>query len=418
MDQGTLLKILFMLVLVALSGFFSATETAFSCLNRARLKNLADRGDRRAARTLALSERYDELLSTILIGNNIVNIALASIGTVVFVSWIGDAGVSVSTAVITVVVLVFGEISPKSLAKEAPESFAMAVSPVVQVLVVVLKPINWLFTQWKALLSGLFRIKDDRKLTQDELLTLVEEAEQEGGMNAQESELLKSAIEFHDLDVTDILTPRVRVDGVDLHSTSAEIADAFEQCGYSRLPVYEETLDHIVGILHQKDFYNHVRKGNFKLEGLLKKPVYVPESVKISDLLRLLQKTQSQMAVVADEYGGTVGIVTMEDILEELVGEIWDEHDEVEQPFQKMDENTYHVLGSADPEEMFDRFGLSCATDASTVGGWVMEQLRRVPQAGDSFCYSGWEAMVLKADGRHVLEIEMKRIHRAKAANA
>ena len=217
--QGTTTELLLVPVLITLSAFFSATETAYSSLNRARLKSLADRGQKRAADTLALADRYDELLSTILVGNNIVNIALASVGAVMFVRWLGDAGVGVSTAVVTVFVLIFGEISPKSLAKEVPERFAMAVYPLIRVFVTVLKPVNWLFTKWKQFLSRLLRVDDDHAITQDELLTLVEEAKQEGGMNADESELLKSAIEFHDLDVSDILTPRVRVDGVPLEST-------------------------------------------------------------------------------------------------------------------------------------------------------------------------------------------------------
>ena len=382
--QGTTTELLLALVLITLSAFFSATETAYSSLNRARLKSLADRGQKRAADTLALAERYDELLSTILVGNNIVNIALASVGTVMFVRWLGGAGVGVSTAVVTVFVLIFGEISPKSLAKEVPERFAMAVYPVIRVFVTVLKPVNWLFTKWKQFLSRLLRVDDDHAITQDELLTLVEEAKQEGGMNADESELLKSAIEFHDLDVSDILTPRV--------------------------PVYEETLDHIVGVIHQKDFYNRARKGgDFDLSAIMKKPVYVPQGAKISDTLRLLQRTQSQMAVVADEYGGTVGIVTMEDILEELVGEIWDEHDEVEEPFRFINDNTCRALGSADPEELFEKLGLDCTTEASTVGGWVMEMTERVPQPGDSFDCGPWHATVLRTDGRHVQEIELRR---------
>ncbi len=408
--QEALMQIGLMIVLVALSAFFSATETAFSSLNRARLKSLAEHGKKRAADALALEDRYDELLSTILVGNNIVNIALASVGTVVFVSWIGNAGVSVSTAVITVVVLIFGEISPKSLAKEAPERFAMAVCPVVRGLMAVLKPVNWLFSKWKLLLRRMFSVQDEPSLTQDELLTLVEEAEQEGGMNADESELLKSAIEFHDLDVSDILTPRVRVEGVPLESAPKEAADRFEESGYSRLPVYEETLDHIVGVIHQKDFYNRVRKGgDFGMAQIMKKPVYVTPSAKISDTLRLLQRTQSQMAVVADEYGGTVGIVTMEDILEELVGEIWDEHDEVEEPFRFINDATCRALGSADPEELFEQLNIDAQTEASTVGGWVMEMTESVPKPGDSFDCSGWHAVVLKTDGRHVQEIELRK---------
>lgn len=409
--EGTTLQLLLMLVLVMLSAFFSATETAFSSINRARLKSMADHGQKRAADALALADRYDELLSTILVGNNIVNIALASVGTVVFVRWIGDAGVSVSTAVITVVVLIFGEVSPKSLAKEMPERLAMAVCPAVRGLMTLLKPVNWLFARWKHFLRRLFHVGEDHSITQDELLTLVEEAEQEGGMDAEESELLKSAIEFHDLDVSDILTPRVRVDGVPLCSSPKEAADRFEESGYSRLPVYEETLDHIVGVIHQKDFYNRMRHGvGFRLQDIMKKPVYVPPGAKISDTLRLLQRTQSQMAVVADEYGGTVGIVTMEDILEELVGEIWDEHDEVEEPFRFINENTCRALGSADPEDLFEKLALDGHTETSTVSGWVMEMTERIPQPGDGFDCGGWHATVLRTDGRYVQEIELRRL--------
>ena len=405
------LQVLLMILLLAMSAFFSATETAFSSLNRARLKSMSGPKKKKAEATLDLAERYDELLSTILVGNNVVNIALASIATVVFVSWIGNAGVTVSTVVMTIVVLIFGEISPKSLAKEAPETIAMAVTPAIRFLMSLLKPINWLFSRWKALLRRLLHVQDDGAMTSNELITIVEEAEQDGSMNADESELVKSAIEFHDLDVSDILTPRVRVEGVPLESTPEETADRFEQTGYSRLPVYEETLDHIVGIVHQKDFYNRLRTGvAFQLKDIMKKPVFVPEVAKLSATLHLLQKTQSQMAVVADEYGGTVGIVTMEDILEELVGEIWDEHDEVEEPFRQINKNTWRALGSADPEELFEQLGAECETEASTLSGWVMEQTERVPAPGDAFDYQGWHVVVLKTDGCHVQEMELTRL--------
>ena len=407
--QELTFQLIFMFVLVALSAFFSATETAFSCLNRTRLKNMAEHGSKRAQQTLELAERYDELLSTILVGNNIVNIALSSIATLFFIKLIGNGGAGLSTFVITVVVLIFGEISPKSLAKEAPERFALNVTPIVRLLLGILKPINWLFTQWKTLLRKVFNITDGPAMTSDELLTMVEEVEQEGGMDADETELLKSAIEFHDVDVSDILTPRVRVEGVPVDATVTEAADQFEQSGYSRLPVYEETLDHIVGVLHQKDFFNRARRNaDFSLSEIMKKAVYVPAGAKISDTLKLLQKTQSQMAVVADEYGGTEGIVTMEDILEELVGEIWDEHDEVEEPFRFADNGrTCVVLGSADPEELFEKLEIEDETDASTVSGWVMEKTEKIPQAGDSFDCGAWHATVLKADDRYVQEIQL-----------
>lgn len=410
--QEIIVQLLIMLALVILSAFFSATETAFSALNRTRLKNMAEHGDQRAVSALYLVERYDELLSTILIGNNIVNITLSSIGTLFFIRLVGSGGAGLATCVVTVVVLIFGEISPKSLAKEAPERFAMAATPVVRFIMSVLRPVNWLFTQWKKLLRKAFNIQEESGMTPDELLTMVEEAEHEGGMNAEESELLKSAIEFRDVDVDDILTPRVQVEGVPVDATIAETADRFEQSGYSRLPVYDETLDHIVGILHQKDFYNRARKENsFPISDIMKKPVYVPAGAKISDTLRLLQKTQSQIAVVADEYGGTKGIVSMEDILEELVGEIWDEHDEVEEPFRFSENGLIcRALGSADPEELFEKLAIHGETESSTVSGWVTEQTERIPQEGDSFDFNGWHAVVLKADERHVLEIELHKI--------
>ena len=408
MDNGMIMQLLLMVLLLCMSAFFSATETAFSSLNKTRLKSLADQGNKRAGQALALADQYDNLLSTILVGNNIVNIALASIGTVLFVNLIGSAGVTVSTAVMTVAVLIFGEVTPKSLAKEAPETFAMRVAPVVKLLTMVLRPVNWLFAQWKKLLSKLFKVKDDRRLTQDELITLVEEVEHDGGMNAEESELLRSAIEFHDLDVADILTPRVRVEGVAADATAQEVAEEFEKSGYSRLPVYEETLDKIVGVIHQKDFYRKLREDKGNWQEIIKAAVYVPETVKISDLMRLLQKTKSQMAIVADEYGGTVGIVTMEDILEELVGEIWDEHDEIEVELQQGKNGEWRILGSAPLEELEERFGIGEDADASTVGGFVMQLAERIPKPGDVIPCGDWQFEVLKADERHVEEVLLR----------
>ena len=416
MDNGMIMQLLLMVLLLCMSAFFSATETAFSSLNKTRLKSLADQGNKRAGQALALADQYDNLLSTILVGNNIVNIALASIGTVLFVNLIGSAGVTVSTAVMTVAVLIFGEVTPKSLAKEAPETFAMRVAPVVKLLTMVLRPVNWLFAQWKKLLSKLFKVKDDRRLTQDELITLVEEVEHDGGMNAEESELLRSAIEFHDLDVADILTPRVRVEGVAADATAQEVAEEFEKSGYSRLPVYEETLDKIVGVIHQKDFYRKLREDKGNWQEIIKAAVYVSETVKISDLMRLLQKTKSQMAIVADEYGGTVGIVTMEDILEELVGEIWDEHDEIEVELQQGKNGEWRILGSAPLEELEERFGIGEDADASTVGGFVMQLAERIPKPGDVIPCGDWQFEVLKADERHVEEVLLRPAPAAPAA--
>ena len=409
--ENTALYLILMFVLICLSAFFSASETAYSSLNRVRLKSMAERGERGAARALKLCNRYDDLLSTILVGNNLVNIAMASLGTVLFVRWIGDSGVSVSTAVITVLVLIFGEITPKSIAKETPERFAIGTGALLSIFLFLLTPVNKLFGLWKSWLCRLFKFEEEPAITQDELLTIVEEAQQEGGMNEDESELLKSAIEFHDLDVCDILTPRIRVEGIAIDMSPEEIAECFETSGFSRLPVYEETIDHIIGILHQKVFYQAWRKDpNVDIRPLLQKTVYVPETAKISDTLRLLQRTQSQIAVVTDEYGGTMGIVSMEDILEELVGEIWDEHDEVEEPFRLSENgNVCRVNGTADIEDLLDKLNLKAETEATTAGGWAMELLERVPAEGEKFRFGDWEITITKMEGPVIEEMEMRK---------
>lgn len=406
-------KIILIFVLLIFSSFFSAAETAFSCLNKTRLKNMAERGNKKAEKALALAERYDHLLSTILVGNNIVNIAMASIATLLFTDLLkgdSDTGATLSTVFITLLVLIFGEATPKSLAKEMPEGFAMKITPCMSLLVRLLTPVNWLFLKWKAFLGHFFKHKEDHRLTQDELITLVEEVEQDGVLDKEESELVRSAIEFREQDVADILTPRVHIEGVPLGMDREEVEELFLKSGYSRLPVYEETLDNIIGVLHQKDFYRalHTEKP-FSLEEIIKTPVYVPESTGIDDLLREMQKEKVQMAVVTDEYGGTMGIVTMEDILEELVGEIWDEHDEIEESFRRINEDEWQIRGDAEVEDFCEKFGLEIETEATTVGGWIMEREERVPDKGDSIAYGDLRITVLDADERHVLLLGMKK---------
>ena len=351
-------------------------------------------------------------------GNNIVNISMASIGTVMFVNLLGSSsGPTVSTIVCTVVVLIFGEITPKSVAKEMPENFAMAVTPVMRVLLVVLKPINAVFSGWKKLLCRVFHFEKDRTFSQDELLTLVDEVQQEGGMNEDEGDLLKNSIElFDDRSLTDILTPRVKVEGVPLDATQEEVVAILQESKHSRLPVYDESLDHIVGVLHQKDFFHRLQKGPCTLQELMKKPLFVAETAQVSTTLKLMQRTRSQMAVVADEYGGTAGIVTMEDILEELVGEIWDEHDQVQVNIRHGKDGSLLILGDTPLDELEDALDQEIGdADASTVGGWVMEQTENIPKPGDSFQWEKWRFDVLKTDGRHVMEVQATALPAAEA---
>ena len=358
------------------SAYFSASETAFSTMNRIRMKNLADSGDSRAAVALKLVDNYDKLISTILIGNNIVNITSSSLATVVFTMWLADAGVSVSTAVMTVLVLIFGEISPKTLAKENAESFALATA---------------------RLMHGLM---------------MVDEAQSDGGIDEHNGELIRSAIEFDDLDANDILTPRVDLVAVEKDDSMEEVGRVFMENTYSRLPVYEDTIDNIVGMIHEKDFFTALHNGADSFASAVKPVIYVSGGIKISKLLRLIQQAKTHVAVVVDEFGGTEGIVTLEDILEQLVGDIWDEHDIVEQEIEEINNTTFVVSGSCSLEDFFEMFRLPEEEEEKyesiTVGGWVMEELRCVPEIGAHFVFHGHEVYVTKVEKRHVEEIRFQ----------
>ncbi len=401
---STVATVLIMLALLLMSAYFSATETAFLTMNRIRLKTLAENGNRRAAVALKVSKDLDQLISTILIGNNIVNITLSTVSTVFFLRLLPATGATVSTIVMTLAVLIFGEITPKNLAKDIADSFVLFSAPIIRIIAVILAPLNFLFGLLKKLLSKILTIRKPERYTEQELITIVEEAEQDGGIDEQESELIRSAIEFNDRAVSDILTPRVDVIAVQEDADLDEIADAFTGSGFSRLPVYGETLDDVVGVIHYKDFFNQVLRDGQPLTSITKPPLFIPESVNTSDLLRLLQRSKAHMAFVADEYGGTVGLVTMEDILEELVGDIWDEHDQVVEEFVQRDSDTYQVLCSADLVDLFDRFDVSVdpETDSSTVSGWVIERLGHIPVVGESFDYENLTISVLEADAKRV----------------
>lgn len=413
MDPDSMQPIIFMVVLVIFSAYFSATETAFSTFNRIRLKNLAEDGNRRAKLVLDMSENYDRLLSTILVGNNIVNILLTAIATVFFTSIYDDGlGPTVSTVVTTVVVLIFGEISPKSLAKQYAESFTMATAPILRCIIVILYPINWLFGLWKKLLGLLFKSKDDQGVTEEELLTIVDEAEQDGALGEEESDLIRRAISFNDREAEDILIPRVDVTGVPADATYAEMREIFAESGFSRLPVYEHTMDNIVGIVHHKNCT--LAEGEPKPTDIMSPVVFIPPTMKIRLLLKQLQQEKAHIAIVADEYGGTLGIVTMEDILEELVGEIWDEHDEVVENIRPVNENEYSVLCTTELREMMEFFDRETECDSTTVGGWVMEVLGHIPEAGEKFTADGLAVTVIEAENTHPEEILVTPIEETK----
>ena len=401
-------SILVMAACLAMSAYFSATETAFSSLNRNRLKVLADSGNKRAALALRLAGDYDRLISTILIGNNIVNITVASVGTLLFVELYGDVGATVSTVVVTVVVLIFGEITPKSIAKDAPERFALFSAPFIRLWIWVLTPLNFLFSQWKRLVSRFFKTDENAKMSHEELLLFMEDVEQDGGIDENEGELLRNALEFRDLTAAEILTHRIELEAVDIGESREEIANAFTRSRFSRLLVYRDTIDQIVGVLHQKDFYVNGKMTDQPIEEIMTEPLFVYQHTKIRDILKMLQHQKSHIAVVVDDFGGTLGIVTMEDILEELVGEIWDEHDEVEEDFEKLGEGVYRVDCSVNLEDFMDFFGVRLESDSVSVGGWVMERLNRVPVRGEVFTADGLEITVSELNAHRVSYITVR----------
>ena len=405
-------SIIAIVVLVTFSAYFSATETAFTSLNKIRLKNMAGDGAKKAKAVLEISDNYDNLLSTILVGNNLVNIAISSIATVMFLELYPKYGATIATAVATVIVLIFGEISPKSLAKESPERFAMFSAPIIRFFMLILKPINWIFSCWKKLIAKLINADGIRPITEDELLTMVEEAQTEGGIDEGQSELIQNAIEFNDLEAWDVLTPRVDIKAIEIDEDEDEIAELFLETGFSRLPVYDDDLDSIIGVLNQKDFHNYIKGGRASVSEYIKPVIFVAGSMRIAQLLKRLQTVKTHIAIIVDEYGGTYGLVTMEDIIEELVGEIYDEHDAVAlQDIVQQQDGSYRVLCSTNIDKMFDYFDIDEEVDATTVNGWVILQIDKLPEVGDSFVYIAdnkeFDVAVTKADERKALEINM-----------
>ncbi len=409
MDGSSTLQIIIMVFLVMMSAYFSATETAFSSLNKTRLKTMAEDGNKKASLALKLEENYDKLISTILIGNNIVNIALASLATIFFIHLLNDEnmGTTVSTAVITVAVLIFGEITPKSVAKDMPEKFAMFSSPFINLLIIILTPVNFIFSMWKKLVSKILKVEETEKMSQEELLMFVEEVEQEGTIDEDEGDLIRNVIEFTETKAEDILTHRVDLEAVPVTSDKEDISKKFQETQFSRILVYDENIDNIIGFILQKDFYTVDGITKTSIKKLVKPVIFTQKTEMVNDLLKKLQVNKTHIAVVLDEYGGTLGIVTMEDILEELVGEIWDEHDEVVEDFKKLDDTTYRVDCSVNAVDFFEFFEIETETENVSLGGWVMEQLDKIPEKNDKFEFEELEITVIETDSRRATKVDV-----------
>jgi len=412
-QYGILIAIVF---LILLSAFFGFAETSLSFVNKVRLRTMAESGNKKAARVLRIVDNFDKVLSTILVGNNIVNITIASLSTVLFASLIANASLAVtlSTIITTVMILIFAEVTPKSIAKEKPETFAMIIARPMQLFIIILMPINAIFMLWKRFIHKVFKLENTDKITGDELLNYVDVAVDEGGINELESRLIKSAIEFDNLDVEDIMIPRVNVIAISDTTTTKKAGTLFTKHGFSRLPVYSGTIDNIVGIIHVKDFLTFCILKEKPIKSIIQPLVCVSECMKINGVLKILQEAKVHMAIVVDEHGGTSGIVTLEDILEELVGEIWDETDEEQVLMKRIDDNTFTVSGSKNLEDMFEALAIKTKEEfeSTTVGGWVMEKLGKIPVVGESFEFDNLNIEVTKANIKSVLEVKINILPR------
>ena len=403
-----------LILCIALSAFFSATETAFSACNRVKLKTVEGPRKERAQIALSLLEKYDSLITTVLIGNNLVNIVATAIATLLFTTRIlpgkEDLATTIASIVMTVVILFVGEVGPKTLAKQQPEKFAMAVGPAIRVLMIILKPLDLLFSLWRKLLSKLVKPEREENQIEEELMTIIDEAQTEGDIEEDEGKLIRSAIEFNDQNASDIMTPRVDVTAIEDTATIEEAADLFRDTWFSRIPVSHEDLDHIVGILNEKDFYKKTREGCTEITKIMKEPVFAPASLAISNLLKLFRTSKTHLVILLDEFGGTDGIVTMEDVLEELVGEIYDEHDEISEEVVEQEDGSLIVDGNMQLEELMEKFGLENTYDADTVGGWAGEMLEKVPEVGDSFTLRGYQFTVMEMDGFRVTRMQVAKL--------
>lgn len=403
-------NIILIIFLLVCSAIFSSCETAFSTVNKIRLKNEAANGNKRAARTLKIANSFDKTLTAILVGNNVVNTASAALGTIIFTELFGSSGVGIATTVMTILVLIFGEILPKSIAKENADKFAALFTPFLSAFITILTPITWIFMKLKAIISLMYEKENKPSVTEDELKCIIEEIEEEGVLEEQESDLVRSALEFDEITVDKILTPRVKVVGIDVNADIEQVKQVFITEMYSRLPVYEKNLDNIIGIITEKDFFKMVIAGGTDIKSIIQDAMYISDLRLISETFREMQKNKNHLAIVVDQYGGTKGIITLEDIIEELVGEIYDENDEIENPIIKVSENVYDISCDINISDMLEKIGLpenTITSEYNTVSGWVNEIFGNIPKLTEETDYKFLNVRVTSRDEQVVHTIRL-----------
>ena len=395
---------------ICFSAFFSGSEIAFATVNTLRLKTACECGSKPAGLAHSICAVYEKALCTILIGNNLVNIASSSIATVIALNLVGDAGAVYATGIMTVLILIFGEIMPKILAKDHCDGFVLKAAAPLRLLMFITKPlviaITWAIDKISQLWGG---DPEPEPITPDELLTIIETVEDEGVSDEDRSELLQSAVSFGETTIEDILTPRVDLLSIDLSDSRDEILKAMNESPFSRLPVYDEDVDSILGILYLNHAYRVlVAKPDTPIRDLVTPAFFLHRSTRLPVAMKALRDRHLQMAVVLDDFGGTCGVVTLEDILEEIVGDIWDESDPIENEFQQLDDTHFRISGSMAFNDLLwelDLVQFEDEVDAATVGGWVTEHLERFPEVGDQFTWQNLAVTVEALDDLRVAQV-------------
>lgn len=399
---------------VLCSAFFSASEMAYSSCNRIRIENAAEEGDPKARKALTITERFDDALSAILVGNNLVNIAGSSLGSIAVILSIGEQYAWVSTVAVTAAVVIFGETIPKITAKKNATRYAISFSGITRFLMIVLRPVTWVVVFLVDLVTSGMKgeVIVDEDAAVEELHSIIETAEDENVIDEDSSELISAAIDFADISVSEVMTARVDIEAIDIDDSWQEIMDTIASSPFSRIPVYEDSIDNVIGILSLNHFFKaSIDDRNVDLRSLLMQPYFVYKTMKLPNVLGMLRDSQQHLAIVTDEYGGTLGVVTMEDVLEELVGDIWDETDKVEEEIQVVEDGVFRIDGDTPVHELIELMDWDESIfdfESETVGGWCIEMLETFPDEGSSFSFRNVDVTVCEVEERRVKMVEIR----------
>lgn len=415
---GLILTLTGILVCVYCSGFFSGSEIAFTSCNEVRMRNEADDGNRKASRVVTILERFDNALSAILIGNNLVNIAASSLTSVFMILLLGtDKWTFIGTIVVTILVIIFGETIPKITVKKTANTTAMKYSGVIYFLMIILKPLILVVVGLVNLITKPIKeskIEADDEESVEELHSIIDTAEDEGVLDSDQSEIVQAAIDFHDVSAFEVMTARVDIQAINVEDSLEEIMQQIQNSSYSRFPVYEDSIDNVIGTLHLNHLLRAMaNKGDVDLRSLLLPPCFVYKTMKLPKVLNTLKTAKQHLALVTDEYSGTLGLISMEDVLEQIVGDIWDETDDVEPDVVQVDETSFEVSGDMIMDEFLELTEISAEDfdfESDTIGGFCIEYLEKFPKEGDHFTFGNYEITVKEVDDRRVVTVLAKKL--------